>query len=197
MLSSRLTSYPRSDDEEHKTGNVWLKGHTGKSGSPHPQAMINTHCIIHIDFGSITILWSQPVTGLQILSDDGKWRWIRHIDNALIINIGDCLEFLSGGFYRATIHRVIQPARDQRGYSRVGAFYFVRPDDSVKLVPLESESPVLQKFGVKRRCSDEDAPTVGQWRKGRTISYGKGTLEKTENGDEEEYINGVLVKHYN
>ena len=36
------------------------------------------------DTGSVTILWSQPVSGLQILSPDGKWRWVRHIDNALV-----------------------------------------------------------------------------------------------------------------
>ena len=36
------------------------------------------------DFGTITILWSQPVTALQILSHDGKWRWVKHIDNALV-----------------------------------------------------------------------------------------------------------------
>jgi hypothetical protein len=36
------------------------------------------------DYGTITILWSQPVAGLQILSPDGKWRWIRHIDNAIV-----------------------------------------------------------------------------------------------------------------
>lgn len=36
------------------------------------------------DFGTITILWSQPVSALQILSPDGKWRWIKHIPNALV-----------------------------------------------------------------------------------------------------------------
>jgi isopenicillin N synthase-like dioxygenase len=36
------------------------------------------------DFGTVTVLWSQPVAGLQILSPDGKWRWIRHIDNAVV-----------------------------------------------------------------------------------------------------------------
>ena len=36
------------------------------------------------DFGTITILWSQPVTALQILAHDGKWRWVKHIDNALV-----------------------------------------------------------------------------------------------------------------
>lgn len=36
------------------------------------------------DFGSITVLWSQPVAALQIMSLDGKWRWVKHIDNALV-----------------------------------------------------------------------------------------------------------------
>ena len=39
---------------------------------------------IFLDIGTITILWSQPVSALQIMSPDGKWRWVRHIDNALV-----------------------------------------------------------------------------------------------------------------
>ncbi|KAF7797973.1 hypothetical protein EIP86_009180 [Pleurotus ostreatoroseus] len=167
----------RSQEEETKTNNVWLKGHA--------------------DIGSITILWSQPVGGLQILSRDGKWRWIRHIDNALVINTGDAMEFLSGGFYKATIHRVIQPPADQRGYARVGVYYFAFPDDDVRLVPA-AESPVLQKVGIQRRFEDSEAPTSAAWRQAVTSAYGKTDLKKgKEERIEEEYINGVLVKHYN
>ncbi|KAH9944883.1 Clavaminate synthase-like protein [Amylocystis lapponica] len=169
-------SYPRSEDEETKTKNVWLKGHT--------------------DFGTVSILWSQPVAALQILSPDGQWRWIKHIDNALVINAGDSMEFLSGGFYKATIHRVVQPPLDQRGYTRLGVFYFCMPDDDVKLVP-HAESPVLQKHGIYRRCEDADAPTMEQWRRGRTSAYGQTELKKKDERVEEELINGVLVKHYN
>ncbi|KZS93500.1 Clavaminate synthase-like protein [Sistotremastrum niveocremeum HHB9708] len=168
--------YPRSEDDENKTNNVWLKGHT--------------------DFGSVTILWSQPVSALQILSPDGAWRWVKHIDNALVINAGDCLEFLSGGFYKATIHRVVQPPEDQRGYTRLGVFYFCIPDDEVKLVPF-SESPVLQDQGIIRRFPDEAAPLVEAWRKARTRAYGQSELKKTDQRTEEEIINGVVVKHYN
>ncbi|KAI0089615.1 hypothetical protein BDY19DRAFT_113838 [Irpex rosettiformis] len=169
--------YPRSADDEEKSKQVWLKGHT--------------------DFGSITVLWSQPVSALQILSPNGQWKWIRHIDNALVINAGDCMEFISGGFYKATIHRVVQPPSDQRGYTRLGAFYFAIPDDNVKLVPI-SGSPVLDKVGIRRRFEDGNAPTAETWRKGRTSAYGKSSLKKgEEQGVEEEYINGVLVKHYN
>ncbi|KII84323.1 hypothetical protein PLICRDRAFT_46193 [Plicaturopsis crispa FD-325 SS-3] len=168
--------YPRSEEEETKTNNVWLKGHT--------------------DFGSITVLWSQPVSALQILSPDGKWRWLQHLDNALIINAGDALEFLSGGFYKATIHRVIQPPADQRGHTRLGVFYFCMPDDDVRLAPV-AESPVLQREGIVRRCPDEQAPFMETWRRERTSAYGKTDLKKTGDGVEEEILNGVVVKHYN
>ncbi|KIP02801.1 hypothetical protein PHLGIDRAFT_122142 [Phlebiopsis gigantea 11061_1 CR5-6] len=170
--------YPRSAEDEIKANNVWLKGHT--------------------DIGSITILWSQPISALQIQSSDGKWKWVKHIDNALVINAGDCMEFLSGGRYKATIHRVVQPPVDQQGYERVGAFYFAFPDENVKLVPF-AESPVLQRVGITRRFADAEAPTVTAWRKGRTAAYGITQLKKSEEkpGIEEEYINGILVEHYN
>ena len=44
------------------------------------------------DFGSLTILYSQPVAALQILTKDGTWKWIKHIDNALV----NLLHFLLG-----------------------------------------------------------------------------------------------------
>ncbi|KZT08212.1 Clavaminate synthase-like protein [Laetiporus sulphureus 93-53] len=168
--------FPRSEKEELITENVWLKGHT--------------------DIGSVSMLFSQPISALQMLSPDGKWRWVKHIDHALVINAGDVMEFLSGGFYKATIHRVVQPPEDQRGYPRVGVFYFAKANDDVKLVPF-AESPLLQRVGIKRLCDDADAPTMLEWRKSRTSAYGLTKLEKKENNIEEEVIIGVVVKHYN
>ena len=171
------TSYPRTEEEESKTNNVWLKGHT--------------------DFGTLTILWSQPVSALQILSPDGQtWRWVRHIPNALVVNAGDALEFLSGGFYKATVHRVVQPPADQRGLTRVGAFYFGMCDDEVRLVPPQG-SAALERAGTVRRFEDRDAPTMEEWRKARTSAYGQSELTKKDAVVEEELINGVVVKNYN
>lgn len=167
------------------------------------------------DTGTLTILWSQPISALQILSQDGTWRWIKHIDNALVrpacflllkvltlcicqvVNVGDALEMLSGGFYKGTIHRVVQPPADQRGIPRLGAFYFALADDDVRLAPL-MQSPVLQRSEVKRRCADEVAPTMEEWRKARTRVYGQTVPSKDTNGvDEEEIVKGVAVKYYN
>ncbi|ESK85341.1 Clavaminate synthase-like protein [Moniliophthora roreri MCA 2997] len=174
--------YPRSEDDEIKSQNLWLKGHT--------------------DIGSITLLYSQPVMALQILGVDGKWKWVKHIENAIIVNIGDALEFLSGGYYKATIHRVVQPPADQRTVARLGIGYFTILDHHVKLAPL-TDSPVLQRVGIQRRFeSDDNAPTMEEWRKGRSLAYGHPkTVWKTgeQQGEakvDEEIINGIVLKHY-
>ncbi|KAJ3783346.1 Clavaminate synthase-like protein [Lentinula aff. detonsa] len=153
-----------------RKNNVWLKGHN--------------------DIGTITLLYSQPVSALQILARDGTWKWIKHIENAIVVNSGDAMDFLSGGLYRATIHR--QPPPNQ-----LGVIYFCMANDDVKLAPLVA-SPVLQGLGIKRRFErDEDAPVIAEWRKARTAAYGQSVLSKsTEEGEvEQEVIQGVVVKH--
>ncbi|TFK45779.1 Clavaminate synthase-like protein [Heliocybe sulcata] len=170
--------YPRSAEEEAKTNNVWLKGHT--------------------DFGGITVLWSQPVAALQILSPEGKWLWVKHIENALVINIGDALEFVSGGFYKATIHRVVQPPPSQRGYTRLGVYYFAMMENDVLLKPLE-ESGVINRVGIQTDRLPEKGkePTMEMHRRARTSAFGKSEVAKGEAGVDTEVLNGVLVKHYN
>jgi len=107
------------------------------------------------------------------------------------------MNFLTGGYYKGTIHRVIQPPRDQRGFTRLGVFYFAMLNDDVKLVPM-TESPVLQRHGFQRYWDDSEASTMEQWRKARTRTYGYSELkEGKEKGVEEEIINGMVVKHYN
>ncbi|TBU25799.1 Clavaminate synthase-like protein [Dichomitus squalens] len=169
--------YPRTAEEESKTNSVWLKGHT--------------------DTGTVTILYSQPIAALQILSPDGKWRWVKHIENALVVNIGESLEMLSGGFYKATIHRVVQPPMDQRGLVRLGAYYFALADDDVKLVPVKS--PVLEEEGVVRKFEDDVAPTMGEWRKMRYMAYGLKKAIGTDKATQEQIVdNGVqILKYYN
>jgi len=106
------------------------------------------------------------------------------------------VDFLTGGYYKGTIHRVVQPPQDQREYTRLGIFYFAMLNDDVKLVPMV-QSPVLQRVGIQRRCDDSEAPTMGQWKKSRTMAYGQSKLKSgKEKGVEEEIVNGVLVKHY-
>ena len=107
------------------------------------------------------------------------------------------MEMLSGGFYKATIHRVVQPPPDQRGYTRLGLFYFAYSNGDVRLVPY-ADSPVLQRIGITRKYRDEDAPTMSQFSSIRASTYGNSEVEsqRKEDGIEEQNVRGVSVKYY-
>ncbi|KAI0703870.1 Clavaminate synthase-like protein [Cerioporus squamosus] len=178
---TRFTKYyPYESAEDEKGANgVWFKGHT--------------------DITTVSILWSQPVAGLQLKDLEGNWRWVKHMENALVVNMGESMEMLSGGYYKAAIHRVVQPPADQRGHTRLGVFYFATAENDVKLVPL-ADSPVLQRTGIIRQCADEDAPTQKEWVNARTKMFVKTNpkLPKQANGDVvEEIVKGVFTTHYN
>ncbi|TBU57629.1 Clavaminate synthase-like protein [Dichomitus squalens] len=166
--------FPLTEEDEVKTNHVWLRGHT--------------------DTGTVTILYSQPISALQIQSPDHKWRWVKHIDNALVVNIGESMEMLSGGFYKATIHRVVQPPADQRGLIRLGMYYFALADDDVKLVPVDS--PVLEE-GI-RVSEDETGLTMEELRKIRYRAFGLKEANMEAGGEEHIVENGIVVlKYYN
>lgn len=113
-----------------RSGNLWLKGHTGSCLILHIWVEPIYLFIFLPDAGAATILWSQEVAALQIRNhEDSEWRWVKHIENALVcyivlpsnnhqakvlgyyqvVNCGDALTMLSGGYYKSAIHRVVQP----------------------------------------------------------------------------------------
>ncbi|RDW84618.1 putative clavaminate synthase-like protein [Coleophoma cylindrospora] len=103
----------------------------------------------HADWGTFSILFSQPVCALQVLDKTGVFKWVEYIPNVMIVNIGQCLELLTGGLFRATIHRVVTPPQDQKKELRVGIFYFSRPNDDLLIEPLRN-SPVLRRLGFDK-----------------------------------------------
>ncbi|KAL4899217.1 hypothetical protein BDW74DRAFT_183960 [Aspergillus multicolor] len=105
----------------------------------------------HTDFGSLTLLFSQHVAGLQIRTNEGGWKWVKPVEGGITCNAADTLSFLTKGFIKSTIHRVVTPPKDQLDIARLGLLYFVRPGDStaMKAVP----SPLLDRLGL---LSDED-----------------------------------------
>jgi len=121
-----MVYHPRSEEEDKKAGNGWLRGHT--------------------DFGSLTLLFSQNIAALQILTPDNEWKWVKPVDGGITCNAADTLSFLTNGYIKSTIHRVVRPPPDQSHLHRLGLFYFVRPGDDVDMVP--APSPVLRREGI-------------------------------------------------
>lgn len=116
-----------------------------------------------------------------------------------MVNAGDWLEIYSAGYYKATIHRVVQLPPDQHQYNRLGLFYFAIPNDEVRLSP-NLNSPLLRRTAITEFYKGEQfkpGPLLEEFRKGRVSAYGKVTLKKgTEEGTEENVVAGIVVKHY-
>jgi isopenicillin N synthase-like dioxygenase len=79
----------------------------------------------HTDYGIVTILWADPVPGLEILRPDGSWLPVRPAPGALLINLGDLLARWTNDRWLSTMHRVVPP-RDAIGnlVRRRSAAYF-------------------------------------------------------------------------
>ena len=90
----------------------------------------------HTDHGAHTFLPSQPVTCLQMLGQDGQWRYVPFKKGAMVCNLGDVMEILSGGILKATRHRVCRPPKDQASYERVSVCSFNHARQDLTLSPL-------------------------------------------------------------
>ena len=92
----------------------------------------------HTDYGLLTLLAQDRSGGLQVKTGD---RWIEAppIADALVCNLGDMLDRLTGGWYRSTLHRV----RNTSDHGRLSFPLFFDPDFDAELRPL----PALARCG--------------------------------------------------
>ncbi|CRK27009.1 hypothetical protein BN1723_013921 [Verticillium longisporum] len=145
-----MTYHPRPLEDDARVQNTWSRAHT--------------------DFGSLTLLWSQDVAGLQIKTVSGEWRYVPPVDNGIVCNVGDTLDFWSAGYLKSTTHRVVRPPQDQAHLHRQGLFYFVRPGDDVDIKP--APSPLLKRLGLIEDDYKARAPVTGlQYVRERVRSY--------------------------
>lgn len=134
----------------------------------------------HTDLGTITLLFRQPVAGLQIKDrQTGAWKWAKPLDGSLTVNTCDALSFLTGGYIKSTVHRVALPPKDQRHVDRLGLLYFARPQNDLPLKTVDS--PLLKREGFTKNefeAGGYPIPTMGefttlkqQWQQRRGKDY--------------------------
>ena len=108
----------------------------------------------HKDSGVLTLLLVEPDSeGLQVETPYGTWIDVPPLAGAFIVNIGELLEVASGGYLRATRHRVVAP---RPGTDRVSVPFFLNPalDALVPIIALPPELAALSR-GVE---TDPDNP---------------------------------------
>lgn len=108
----------------------------------------------HEDINHITLLVAASAPGLQVLDKKGEWHDVPHEENSIVVNIGDMLQLASGGLYRSTTHRVINP--DNSRSDRVSMPLFVHPHSNTLL----SEGVTAQQF-LKQRLDEIYLATKG------------------------------------
>jgi isopenicillin N synthase-like dioxygenase len=97
----------------------------------------------HTDYGLLTLLAQDEHGGLQVESG-GRWIDAPAIEDALVCNLGDMLDRLTGGWYRSNLHRV----RNSSGHGRLSFPLFFDPGFDAELLPLPS---------VARRGAEESS----------------------------------------
>ena len=119
----------------------------------------------HGDINLITLLMGASADGLQVLRRDGEWIPITALPNQLVVNVGDMLERLTNKKLKSTIHRVVNPPKEQMKSSRYSIPFFMHPRSSMDLSCL-------------RECTDENHPkqfddiTAGQFLSQRLAEIG-------------------------
>ncbi|WP_025739393.1 isopenicillin N synthase family dioxygenase [Aquimarina pacifica] len=92
----------------------------------------------HGDINLITLLMGASTGGLQVQRKDGEWIDAIPQEDELVINVGDMLERLTNNKLKSTIHKVINPPKEQWGTPRYSIPFFMHPRSDMKLNCLDA-----------------------------------------------------------
>lgn len=119
----------------------------------------------HGDINLITLLMGASADGLQVLRRDGEWIPITALPEQIVVNVGDMLARLTNDKLKSTIHRVVNPPKEQMKSSRFSIPFFMHPRSEMDLSCLSN-------------CVSEDEPrkfsdiTAGQFLNERLAEIG-------------------------
>jgi len=86
----------------------------------------------HTDYGCLTLLYQDPIGGLQVQGRNGEWVVAHPIEDTLVVNIGDLMARWTNNQFRSTPHRVI----NRSGRQRLSIGIFVDPNYETEVVPI-------------------------------------------------------------
>jgi isopenicillin N synthase-like dioxygenase len=86
----------------------------------------------HCDWSWLTFLIQDDVGGLEAQDIQGSWRKVNPLKNSIVVNTGELLEIETGGYLRASPHRVINERIDRQRFS---VPVFINPALDAKILP--------------------------------------------------------------
>ena len=100
----------------------------------------------HTDSGFLSLLLQDDVDGLQVQNGNGQWVDAPPVEGSLVVNLGEMLQLVTGGYYLATPHRVVNqrlaPVADAdteetAKIDRISVPYFFNPKLSYVASPID------------------------------------------------------------
>lgn len=108
-----------------------------------PQKTTDSHepgIAAHTDFVAFTVLCQDMVGALEVLNKNGVWIPAPPIPRTFVINIADCLQFLTNHRFESTVHRVMNRTGKER-YS-IPFFFMFNEDAEPEVLPSCKEDGV-------------------------------------------------------
>lgn len=123
-------------DDKVKNGNSILRPIHYPPIKEEPKGAVRAGA--HGDINLITLLMGASAGGLQVLRKDGVWVDALPQPDELVINVGDMLSRHTNNKLKSTIHRVINPPREEWDKPRYSIPFFMHPVSEMKLNVLEN-----------------------------------------------------------
>ena len=115
----------------------------------------------HSDYGSFTFVKGDNVPGgLQVSDGAGGWRDVEAPEGGFVCNIGDAMQRWTGGRFRSTLHRVVNPPPAALRRDRISLVYFHLPNHDAIL-------------GGIREDANETAPSFAEHYFGKMVKAAK------------------------
>ena len=87
----------------------------------------------HGDINLITLLMGASAAGLEVQTKQGEWIPVTALPEQLVVNVGDMLERLTNNKLRSTIHRVVNPPKEDWDKPRYSIPFFTHPKSEMSL----------------------------------------------------------------
>jgi isopenicillin N synthase-like dioxygenase len=157
----------------HSTDTLRMNWYRREEGSPAPlpgQQRMGPHT----DYGIVTLLYGDPVAGLEIVGADGEWTGVIPEPGAYVVNIGDLLAQWTNDRWRSTVHRVVPPPADAAGAAlrrSIAFFHDGNYDAIVECLPTCCSADDPPRYEPVRALDHLLNKLLG----GRTMEPAKGT----------------------
>ncbi|MCT4553554.1 MAG: isopenicillin N synthase family oxygenase [Pelagimonas sp.] len=103
----------------------------------------------HTDYGCLTLLGTDGVPGLEVLTREDHWIPVMAKPGEFVINFGEMLEMWTGGRVKATLHRVRGSAEE-----RISVPLFFNPEYAANVAPVGSGQVIRAGEHLQKRFNE-------------------------------------------